>query len=277
MTILTQENYYQDRTHLTNSRVKAYASCEARAAAIDHGVWEDLRDDTPLLLGNYVHSYFESPKAHQEFLAEHGDKLLSKTGKNKGKLKADFVIGDAMIKALDTDPSFGPLYHGYPGDEVIKEMIVYGDIDGVPVKGKLDSVNLSRGYFVDLKTMRSIYTKEWNEAMRTKVPAAANNILGYGYHGQLALYQELLKQMTGRYFRPVIVAVSKEAVPDKEVLTIDEAWLAEGLEQVSQQLKRVWELVDGQAEPVKCGRCDYCRSVKTLGRVVSLSELLEVS
>lgn len=272
---LTQENYYQDKSWLSNSKMKQYMQCQAKAYAMDNGEWVEERDETPLLLGNYVHSYFESHEAHEQFLAEHGDKLLAKTGKNKGNLKADFVIGDKMIESLGDDDGFNRLYHGFPGDNIQKEMIVFGEIEGVPVKGKLDSVNVSRGYFVDLKTMKSIYSEEWNAELKKRVPAAVNNILGFGYHGQLALYRELLKQMTGKEFRPLIVAISKEQVPDKEILKIDEVWLEEGLEQIKNNIVEVWDVIQGRQKPTPCGRCDYCRSKKKLDAVVSLNELIE--
>lgn len=272
---LTQENYYQDKTYLSNSKMKQYLQCQAKAYAIDNGTWIEDRDETPLLLGNYVHSYFESPEAHEQFLSENGDKLLAKTGKNKGNLKADFVIGDKMIASLKDDDGFNRLYHGFSEDDVQKEMIVYGEIEGVPVKGKLDSVNLSRGYFVDLKTMKSIYAEEWNAELKKRVPAAVNNIMNFGYHGQLALYRELLKQMTGKEFRPLIVAISKEQVPDKEIIKIDEAWLEEGLEQLKSKIVEVWDVIQGRQKPKQCGHCDYCRSLKKLDAVVSLNELIE--
>ncbi|HEL1584455.1 TPA: PD-(D/E)XK nuclease-like domain-containing protein [Streptococcus suis] len=272
---LTQENYYQDKSWLSNSKMKQYMQCQAKAYAMDNGEWAEERDETPLLLGNYVHSYFESPEAHNQFLTENGDKLLAKTGKNKGNLKADFVIGDKMIESLKSDDGFNRLYHGFSGDNIQKEMIVFGEIEGVPVKGKLDSVNVSRGYFVDLKTMKSIYSEEWNAELKKRVPAAVNNILGFGYHGQLALYRELLKQMTGKEFRPLIVAISKEQVPDKEILKIDEAWLEEGLEQIKNNIVEVWGIIQGRQKPTPCGRCDYCRSKKKLDAVVSLNELIE--
>ena len=272
---LTQENYYQDTSYLTNSRFKRYQQCQAKAFALDSGQWVEERDETPLLLGNYVHSFFESPEAHQQFLDENGDKILAKTGKNKGNLKSDFVIGDKMIASLKDDDGFNHLYHGYPSDEVKKELIVYGEIEGVPVKGKLDSVNLSRGYFVDLKTMKSIYAEEWSAELKKKVPAAVNNILGFGYHGQLGLYRELLKQMTGKDFRPYIVAVSKENVPDKDILKIDDEWLEEGLEKIKSEIVEVWDVIQGRKEPKKCGHCDYCRSQKKLNAVVGLNDLIE--
>lgn len=271
---LTQENYYEDTSYLSNSRFKRYQKCQVMALAVDSGNWVEERDETPLLLGNYVHSYFESEEAHQQFMAENGEKLLAKTGKNKGNLKSDFVIGDNMIESLKDDEGFNRLYHGYPDDDVQKEMIVFGEIEGVPVKGKLDSVNLSRGYFVDLKTMKSIYAEEWNSELKTRVPAAVNNILNFGYHGQLALYRELLKQMLDKDFRPLIVAVSKESVPDKEILKIDEEWLEEGFAGIKENIVHVWQVIQGQVKPQKCGHCDYCRSQKKLDLVVSLNDLI---
>ncbi|MED5789907.1 PD-(D/E)XK nuclease-like domain-containing protein [Streptococcus anginosus] len=274
MVELTQENYYQDTSRLSYSRYKRYKQCQAKAYAVDNGIWVEERDETPLLLGNYVHSYFESPEAHEKFMAENGNKLLAKTGKNKGNLKSDFIIGDKMIESLKDDDGFNRLYHGYSSDKVEKEMIVCGEIEGVPVKGKLDSVNLSRGYFVDLKTMKSIYSEEWNSDLRKRVPAAVNNILNFGYHGQLALYRELLKQMTDKEFRPLIVAVSKENVPDKDILKIDEDWLVEGLGNLKADIVEVWDVIQGKQKPKKCGRCDYCRSQKKLNAVISLNDLI---
>ncbi|MED5926736.1 PD-(D/E)XK nuclease-like domain-containing protein [Streptococcus anginosus] len=276
MVELTQENYYQDTSRLSYSRYKRYKQCQAKAYAVDNGIWVEERDETPLLLGNYVHSYFESPEAHEKFMAENGNKLLAKTGKNKGNLKSDFIIGDKMIESLKDDDGFNRLYHGYSSDKVEKEMIVCGEIEGVPVKGKLDSVNLSRGYFVDLKTMKSIYSEEWNAELRKRVPAAVNNILNFGYHGQLGLYRELLKQMTDKEFRPLIVAVSKENVPDKDILKIDEEWLEDGLDNLKADIVEVWDVIQGKQKPKSCGRCDYCRSQKKLNAVISLNDLIEI-
>ena len=274
MTKLTDENYYQDKTYLSNSRFKQYMQCQAKAYAVDNGEWEEDRDETALLVGNYVHSYFESEKVHDAFVEENKAKIIAKTGKNKGNLKADFVVGEKMINALKDDDNFNRLYHGYPSDDVKKEMIVTGEIEGVPIKGKLDSINLSRGYFVDLKTMRSIYNEEWNSDLHKKVPAAVNNILNFGYNGQLALYRELLKQMTGQEFRPLIVAVSKETVPDKEFIKVDENWLDEGLEKIKDNVKEVWDVIQGKQEPKKCGHCDYCKAQKKLSKLISLNDMI---
>ena len=92
--------------------------------------------------------------------------MISSRGATKGELKKDFQVAEYMIEALENDDRSDRLYNGFTGDDVQKEMIVFGEIEGVPVKGKLDSVNLSRGYFADLKTMKSIYAEEWNTELR---------------------------------------------------------------------------------------------------------------
>lgn len=269
---LTEENYYEDKTWLSNSRMKQYLTCEARALAIDEGLWEDKRDKKALIFGNYVHSRFENLEAHEKFKKENESVLFS-SRKPYGLLK-DFELAEEVINTLDSDEGFKRLYDGFSDDDVRKEMIVTGFVEGVPVKGKVDSINLSRGYFVDLKTMKSIYAEEWNPELKMRVPAAVNNILNFGYHGQLALYRELLKQMTGKDFRPLIVAVSKEAVPDKEILKIDEVWLEEGLDKIKSEIVEVWDVIQGKQKPTKCGHCDYCRSLKKLDAVVSLNDLI---
>lgn len=277
MTNLTQENYYQDMDFLSFSRYKRYLECEAKAYASDFWNYDGNTDNTALLVGNYVHSYFESEKAHDKFIEENEDKLLAKTGKNKGRLKSNFLIAESMIDTLKDDDNFKRLYNGYSEDKLEKEMIVVGEIEGVPFKGKLDSVNLSRGYFVDLKTMKSIYSEEYNRELRQRVPAVVNNILNYKYHGQLAVYRELLRQTTDSDFRACIVAVSKEAIPDKEIIKVDEEWLYEGLEEIKNNIKHVWDVINGVEKPERCGRCDYCRSTKKLTGIVSMNDLMEAT
>lgn len=66
--ILTAENYYDDNFYMSTSRFKNYIDCEAKALAIDNGVWEEEKTPIQLVVGNYVHSYFESPEEHQKFL-----------------------------------------------------------------------------------------------------------------------------------------------------------------------------------------------------------------
>lgn len=274
MKTLTQDNYYDDKNYMSVSRFKQYLECEAKALALDSGKWIDDHDQKPLVFGNYVHSYFESKEAHEKFLEEHQSDLFS--SRKPYGLLADYKLADKVIATLEADELFNNLYHGRKGDRVEKEMIVTGTIAGVPFKGKIDSINHTRNYMVDLKTMKTIYGEEWCQELRRKVPGAIANIINFHYHVQTAVYQELLRQTIGRSYRPLIVAVSKENEPDKEILGLDEETLSEGLEYVSERVGHVWDVVTGKIEPSKCGKCNYCRSKKKLNRIVSISELLEM-
>ncbi|HEM6302128.1 TPA: PD-(D/E)XK nuclease-like domain-containing protein [Streptococcus suis] len=274
MKTLTQDNYYDDKDYMSVSRFKQYLECEAKALALDSGKWIDERDQKPLIFGNYVHSYFESKEAHEKFLEEHKSDLFS--SRKPYGLLADYKLADKMIATLETDELFNNLYNGRKGDRVEKEMIVTGTIAGVPFKGKIDSINHTRNYMVDLKTMKIIYGEEWCQELKRKVPGAIANIINYHYHVQGAVYQELLRQMTGRSYRPLIVAVSKENEPDKEILGLDEETLSEGLEYVSERVSHIWDVVTGKIGPSKCGKCNYCRSKKKLNRIVSIRDLLEL-
>lgn len=274
MKTLTQDNYYEDKDYMSVSRFKKYLECEAKALALDTEKWVEDRDQKPLLFGNYVHSYFESAEAHQKFLEEHKSALFS--CRKPYSLLSDYKLADRVIATLETDELFNNLYHGRKDDQVEKEMIVTGAIAGVPFKGKIDSINHTRGYMVDLKTMKTIYGEEWCQDLKRKVPGAIANIINYNYHAQLSVYQELLKQMTGHSYKPLIVAVSKENEPDKEILSVDEETLSDGLEFVSERAGHVWGVATGKVGPIKCGKCDYCRSKKKLNRIVSISELLEM-
>ncbi|NQI70681.1 nuclease [Streptococcus suis] len=273
MKTLTQDNYYDDKDYMSVSRFKQYLECEAKALALDTGKWIDERDQKPLIFGNYVHSYFESKEAHEKFLEEHKSDLFS--SRKPYGLLADYKLADKVIATLETDELFNNLYHGRKGDQVEKEMIVTGTIAGVPFKGKIDSINHTRNYMVDLKTMKTIYGEEWCQELKRKVPGAIANIINFHYHVQTAVYQELLRQMTGRSYRSLIMAVSKENEPDKEILGLDEETLSEGLEYVSERVSHIWDVVTGKIGPSKCEKCNYCRSKKKLNRIVTIGELLE--
>ncbi|EMG26276.1 hypothetical protein SPJ1_0238 [Streptococcus parauberis KRS-02083] len=254
------------------SRLKAFMQCEAKQYAIEKGEWIDERDNTPLIFGNYVHSKFESEEAHEDFKTEYNDQLFS--SRKPHGLLSSYQLAEKVIDTLEKDKLFNVLYHGKEKDKVVKEEIIFGEIEGIPFKGKIDSINYSRGYIVDLKTMKSIHNLEWNDELRTKVPACVNNILTYKYHMQLGVYQELLRQMGNYTFKPFIVAVSKERQPDKEIIEVTETWLSEGLEMAKNAIKELKPLLDGKRKLESCGNCDYCRAHKQLKEIISLDDLI---
>lgn len=148
---LTAENYYDNATsfdYMSTSLYKDFRKCEAFALAKLNGEYMPVMDPTALLVGNYVHSYFESEASHSAFIEKNKDAMMTKSG----ALRAPYKVGDNMIKCLGADQVFNNLYS--VGE---KEVIVTGDIFGHQWKGKIDSLNLDKQYFCDIKTTADIH------------------------------------------------------------------------------------------------------------------------
>lgn len=268
---LTDDNYLSsemNRKYSGSSQIKAFIECEAREMAILNGEWAKEESSEAMLQGSYVHAWSEGKL--QEFIAEHPEIMASK-GKNAGGLKASFQICDTIIDVLKNDKAIYSII-----SQCEKEFIYTGEIFGLPIKIKVDLLNKEKKYFADLKVMRNISDYVWSDYFRRKV----NFILAWRYDWQMAIYCEIIRQNLGSYFTPHIIAVSKEEVPDKALIvfeTEDENSLKDfvktTLEELEPYILRVKELKEGQAEPIRCERCDYCKSTKMITEPVYWMDL----
>ena len=69
---LTQANYYDKEneiSYMSFSQFKNFLSNPARALADLKGEYAWFSDNKALLIGNFLHSYFESPEAHDKFIS----------------------------------------------------------------------------------------------------------------------------------------------------------------------------------------------------------------
>lgn len=262
---LDSTSYYTQEAnehYMSPTWFKKFLKCEAEALAELRGRWQSDMDNQALLVGNYLHSYFESPEAHQAFLDEHADKVFRDKARTH-RYKA-FSLADTMIKTLDDDKMFKELYVGD------KESIVTGKIDGVDWMGKLDCLNLERGYFIDLKTTRKLDQKYWTHE-RKPVPF----VYEYDYQLQMAVYRELVRQQYGVEVQPYIVAITKEDYPDKAVISIPEYRLDDAMIRIHEYQPHIEAVINGEESPVSCGTCDYCKDHKQLEDIIDADELLE--
>lgn len=263
---LLGEDYYSAasaRQYWSISQYKRFRECEARALAELEGEWEDQRDNTALLVGNMVHSYFESPEAHKKFMDENADAMISKAGKTKGQLKSDFLVGQRMIERLEADEEFIEYYVGQ------KEVAVTGKIEGVEFKGKIDCLNVEKGYFVDIKTTKSdIDTEVW-----VRDEASGKNIQvrwfeAWGYILQMAAYKKMLEEEYGKEFLPIIYAVTKEPYPDTRAIVFESQKILDyELTKLSVLIQRLDKVKRGEEKAIPCGRCEYCKSKALTRRV----------
>nr|WP_084133320.1 PD-(D/E)XK nuclease-like domain-containing protein [Enterococcus devriesei] len=262
--ILSDENYYSneaDWQFMSVSQLKSFLDCEAAELAKLKSDWEPDSDKKPLLVGNYVHSYFESTEAHKVFKAENKDKMFS-SKKPHGLLK-DFQIAEQMIARLKGEPAFQQIYQGE------KEVILTGELFGVEWKGKIDCLNLENGYFVDIKTTKDIHEKKYDEYWGPQ----SNFIERYGYLIQMAVYRELLEQQYDKQFVPFIAAVSKQTPSDVALITLDESKMQSELSRVEQMIDHVQRVKMGEEAPEWCGTCDYCRAHKKITGFTNMNDL----
>lgn len=268
---LTRDNYYTpeaDFEYMSCSQYQSWNECEAKTLAKLQGRWVDEEKEA-FLVGNYFHTYFESPEAHEQFCKEHLEQIY-KTKSVKGKngmpdsivitgKRAAFEQADKMIAVAE-------------GDELIQsilalngenEKIMCGTLFGIPWRIRLDKYVADGRLIIDYKTVANISELKWSDALHEKVTF----IDAYGYMFRAAVYSEIEKQNVGSQDDPhfIIVAISKQDYPDKEVLSLNHRQRYDyELERIQPRLQVIQAIKEGRARPKRCGVCDYCRATKKL-------------
>lgn len=277
MRMLTRDNYYSleaDRAYMSCSQYQGFCECEAKQKAILDGRWVDDPGEA-FLVGNYFHTALEGAKAHQEFVIEHEDKIF-KSRRTKAEQEmgvfpkyAPYEKADQMIACAYNDPLIRSLID-MPGEP---EVIMTGELFGVPWKVRLDKYVADGRLIIDWKTCASVSELKWSDEYGGKVTF----IDMYGYMMRAAVYSEIEKQVSGESTDPsfIIVAISKEDPPDKEVLLLNHR------ERYDYELVKIKELLptfmaikEGRILPKRCGRCDYCRATKQLYEIKPYYKLM---
>ncbi|MDA8227167.1 MAG: PD-(D/E)XK nuclease-like domain-containing protein [Desulfitobacterium hafniense] len=264
MLILTHENYHSNSANLDYMSRSQYMGfvyeCEAKAIAKLSMEWVDIPTSAQEV-GQYVHSW--SAGTQDEFRAKHPS-MFTKAN----FLRSEYLVANTMIDSLQEDPFVMSYLEG------VKETILTGELYGVMWKIMPNVLNRERRRSVDLATTRSITEKVWDEETRKKV----SFIEAYKYPLKMAIYSEIERLAMGRAPRDwsefLIVAVSKEKTPDKAIINLtDFARLEVELAHVEVAMPRIIRVKAGLEEPIRCERCDYCRSTKVLTDAVHYSEL----
>ena len=269
---LTAENYYTveaDMEYVSVSQYKLFygttqkQGCEACALATIKGEYKHPVTDA-LLIGSYVDAYFDN--GLEQFKETHPE-LFSTRGPSKGQLKAQYQQADIMIQRCERDELFMRYMRGDT------QVIMTGEIAGVPIKIKIDSTDGNR--ITDLKTCRSLNQTYYAADVGERI----NFIEAFGYDTQGAVYQEIYYQNTGKRLPFYICAVSKdktEGIPHPRiaVIQIPDVILNERLIEFERRVPMIQMLKKGEANPTRCGVCDYCADTEVLTRPISPDELM---
>lgn len=237
-TQLTKENYRTNHDYMSYSRFCRFLECEASAAANYHTPSTESQ-----LVGSYVDAYFSNEMV--EFKAEHPEIFL-----RTGELKANFRKADDLIDRIKSDAEMMRLLSGE------KQAIMTGEIENVPFKIKMDSY-LKDEAIVDLKVMKD-FNRVWSDAFG----GYTNFALAYNYDIELAIFQEIVYQNTGKRLPCYLVCITKETPSDVGIFEIPQEDLDKALDIVKHRLPRIKGILDGEIAPQRCECCTYCKETK---------------
>ena len=273
---LTAENYFSpeaDMQYMSASQFKSFRKCEAAAMAELRGEW-GRKETLSLLVGSYVDSYFSGEL--EQFKEEHPEMF-----KRDGTLKAEFAQAQKVAERIERDDLARMLLSGK------HQTIKTGKIAGVWFKTKSDSLLTARqveaickkfpqvrelvpfggAMIVDLKYVKD-FEDIWDDELREKV----SFVEFWGYDTQGAIYQDV----DNRMLPFVILGATKEAEPDLEAMHIPDEDLAFALSEVEALAPRYDAIKRGEIDPVGCGKCAYCRSMKRLSVIKNYKQIKEI-
>ena len=254
--MLTNDNYFSPENNMKymgSSQFSSFLRCEAAAMADLDGTYPRRVTDA-LLIGSYVDAYYEGTLA--KFKSEHPEIFTQ-----RGELKTQYKHADEIIERAERDEMFKRYMSGD------KQVIFTGEISGVPYKVKVDSYHEGK-CIVDLKCIRDFNTI-WDDKSKTR----RNFIEHWGYLRQAAIYQEIVRQNTGKKLPFYIAAVTKETEPDLGIIYIPDEYLVEPLEQVKELSPRFNMIKHGEIEPERCGCCDFCKHSKKLTEPINYADM----
>ncbi|MEE0981444.1 MAG: PD-(D/E)XK nuclease-like domain-containing protein [Acutalibacteraceae bacterium] len=252
---LTQRNYFSKKAsleYMSVSQFKAFQKCPEAALAEIKGRYEREKT-TALLVGSYVDSHFEGTLP--QFKYDNPDIF-----KKDGTLKNEYLQAEAIIDRIQRDRMFTRYMSGR------KQVIMTGEIEGVKVKIKVDSLHKDK--IVDLKVVKDF--RDIYDADRGSLPWYSF----WNYEVQGAVYQEIVRQNTGNNLPFYLAAATKEKVTDLDIIEIEQPDLDFALEVFRRDVEYFDAIKKGAVDPVRCEKCDYCKQTKVLKEPTKSSEYI---
>lgn len=245
---LNNENYFSpemEMKYMGSSQFKDFLKCEKEALAKVKGEIVEEKTDA-LLFGGYVDAYFSGEL--DQYKLDNPEMFNSRTG----ELKSQFKNIDEVIKTIENDPW---LMKSLSGE---KQKIMVGEIAGVKFKIKIDSY-IKDFAIIDQKIIKDL-DLQWVEQNGKNVKTDFIEVFGYDIQG--CIYQEIVRQNTGKRLPFILAITTKQECPDKALIEIDQVYLDRALELVEELAPRYDLIKQGKVEPLGCGKCPTCRKGK---------------
>ena len=273
---LTEANYYStkaNQAYFSVSQFKAFQKCPAAAMAELRGEFAPPKGRA-LLLGSYFDEMLTgTPNSQAKFIAENYTELFQKSSKilsALGKLKTvkerkDFISGLTNIFNFDNKP-FADVVQANETLECFRQqprmmhyisgkhqVIMTGEIEGVPFKIKMDSFDPNE-FICDLKYTASL-----------RSPNLFTPLIEYwGYDMQAACYQEIVRQNIGKRLPFFFDVATKENPAHLALGEINQYNMDKALDVVRGNIRTYQKIKTGELEAERCEdyNCAYCTTTK---------------
>ena len=245
---LTQRNYYgqkASREYMSVSQFKDFLKCPAMAMAKLNGEYEPERGRA-LTLGSFVDEMLTGTKKSQEkFIEENRSELFKKNGDPYADVEQAMETVERVRKQ--------PLMMHYLSGKY--QVIMTGEIEGVPFKIKMDSYNPEE-YITDLKYMASLRSPNLFTPM----------IEYWGYDIQAYCYQEIVRQNIGKRLPFYFDVATKEKPAHLALGQISQWNIDKAGEVVRGNIVDFQRMKTGEIEATRCEDygCDFCTSTKII-------------
>ena len=252
MMTLNTENYYSkeaNEAYFSVSQYKDFLKCPAMAMAKLRGEYEE-EYSRALLLGSYIDEMLTgTEESIKQFVVENMPELF----KRNGDRYADVLQADETIVRIKKQPL---MMHYLSGQH---QVIMTGEIEGVPFKIKMDSFNPEE-YITDFKYMASLRSPNLFQPM----------VQYWGYDIQAACYQEIVRQNIGRQLPFFFDVATKEKPAHLAVGEISQWNMDSMLEDVKKHIVHFQKIKSGKIEPERCEdyACDYCTATKIITEAI---------
>lgn len=264
--IITRENYFSNeanKEYMGATQFKRYLGCEANFVAQRNGFKEEPKD--AYLAGHYFHAWNEGKL--QEFKMEHPELF-----KKDGTLLAKYQNFNDIIDFVSKDEMFMFALNGNEKTPAKKEAYYTAELFGLKWKIMIDSEIREHNFLADLKALRDFKYIYSPDEQRYVHP-----VVFYSYNFQMALYSEIhrIANKLEYRFEPHIVALTKEKFPKKQIIKFSEDRIQTDLAFIESQIPRIKELIENgfEANPIRCGECEYCRSTEKLSEAIDFDSL----
>lgn len=249
---INKNSYYSteaNKEFMSVSQFKNFKECELKAL---HDIEMPKENEKQAFLEGKLFEALVTGNG-ELFIAQHPE-LISTRGATAGQFKSEFKKVIKSSERFLQQDFFKNIIN-----KCEKQVILTGEIEGVKIKCALDLFDKETNSIYDIKCMKD-FKEQWNKAEKAYVPW----YYIYGYVLQLAVYKELVRQNFGMPKEIGLLAATKEDEPDLQCLSFSNDLLSFELREFIQNVKRYDDIKKGKIQPIGCGVCEYCKSIKTI-------------